>query len=73
MKYKIKHTDGIVTFRMRTGRDLVRSSMPITFANAITNKSKNIVEVDGEIIVDDLYFFPIEHKKKKSHEVVNNE
>ena len=70
MKYKIKHTDGMVTFRMRVGKDLVRSTMPITFAQSIMNKSKNIVEADGDIIVDDLYFFPVERKKKK---VVDNE
>lgn len=68
MKYKIKHTNGIVTFKMRTGRDLVRSQMGLAYATSIIARAKEIVEKDGEIIVDDMYFFPVLHTKNKTKE-----
>ena len=68
MKYKIKHENSIVTFKMKTGKDLVRSMMGLAYATSIVARSKNIVEKDNEIIVDDMYFFPIEIKKNKKKE-----
>ena len=68
MKYKIKHDNGIVTFKMRTGKDLVRSQMGIAYANSIKAKAKDIKEENGEIIVDDTYFFPVETKTEKTEE-----
>ena len=55
---KIKHENGIVTFIMRTGESLVRSQMPIGSAMGIVNHGKDVVEKDGQIVVDDTYFFP---------------
>lgn len=68
MKYKIKHDNSIVTFKMRTGRDLVRSQMGLPYALSIVARAKSIVEKDGEIIVDDMYFFPIYPNKNKKKE-----
>ena len=68
MKYKIKHENNIVTFKMRTGRDLVRSQMGLPYALSIVARSKNIVEMDDEIIVDDMYYFPVYHSKNKKKE-----
>ena len=67
---KIKHENGIVTFKMRTGKDFVRSTMTIGSAQGIVNKGKSVVEEDGQIIVDDKYFFPaiIVPKRKKQTE-----
>ena len=66
---KIKHENGIVTFVMRTGKSLVRSQMTIASATDIVNHGKEIVEKDGQIVVDDTYFFPthMAHKKHKKH------
>lgn len=57
---KIKHENGIVTFLMRTGKDLVRSTMTIGSAQGIVKKGKSVIEKDGQIIIDDTYFFPAE-------------
>ena len=65
---KIKHEGGMVTFLMRTGKDLVRSKMTIGSAQGIVNKSENVIEKDGQIIVDDTYFFPVAvTPKRKKH------
>ncbi len=61
----IKHTDGKVSFVMRTGKVFVRSEMPIANAIAIYNTGKKVEETDKrgfgmEICVDDTYFFPID-------------
>lgn len=68
MNYKIKHTNNVVVFEMRTGKDLVRSKMGIAYANSIVAKAKTVVEEKDRIIVDDTYFFPIEHVKTKKTE-----
>jgi hypothetical protein len=57
---KIKHENGMVTFLMRTGKDLVRNTMTIGSAQGIVKKGKTVTEKDGQIIVDDTYFFPAE-------------
>jgi uncharacterized Zn finger protein len=74
MKYKIISNNNVVTFKMRTGKDLVRSQMGIAYAQSIIARAKEVIEKDDEIIVDDTYFFPIEPtKKKKAEEVTDNE
>ena len=60
---KIKHTNGIVTYLVRAGKDLVRSTMSLSSASAIVKNGKNVVEKDNQIIVDDHYFFPAEAEK----------
>lgn len=64
MKLIVK--DGMVTFLMRAGKDMVKSQMYTKDVSTIINNGKNVVETDNEIIVDDKYFFPTE-KEKKSH------
>ena len=68
----IKHENGIVTFLMRTGKDLVRSTMTIGSAMGIVNKGKEITENDNQVIVDDTYFFPAlatsKSRKKQTEE-----
>ena len=64
---KIKHEKGIVTFLMRTGKDLVRGQMTIGFATALVNKGTSVVEEDNQIIVDDTYFFPTIPEPRKKH------
>lgn len=66
MKYKLISTDYIVTFKMKTGKDLVRSKMGIAFAQSIVAKAKHIKEKQGEIVVDDTYIFPIEVTAKSN-------
>ena len=66
---KIKHENGMVTFLMRTGKDLVRSKMTIGSAQGIVNKGKNVIEKDGQIIVDDTYFFPVAVTPKRKKQV----
>lgn len=75
MKYKIISNNNVVTFKMKTGKDLVRSQMGVAYAQSIIARAKEVVEKDDEIIVDDTYYFPIEpHKtKKKAEEVIDNE
>lgn len=62
---KIKHENGMVTFIMRAGKDLVRSRMTIGSAQGVVNKGKTVVERDNHIIVDDTYFFPVAAKPRK--------
>ena len=66
---KIKHENGMVTFLMRTGKDLVKSQMTIGSAKGFVNKGKEVIEQGGQIIVDDTYFFPAEipSKSRKKH------
>ena len=69
MKYKLISHNNVVTFKMKTGNDLVRSQMGIAYAQSIVARAKGIVEKDNEIIVDDTYYFPVETKKKKTEKV----
>lgn len=62
---EIKQEKGVVTFRMRAGKDMVRNDMPIGIAKSIIAKAKETKEESGELIVDDLYFFPVVAEKKK--------
>ncbi len=56
---KLKYEHGMVTFLMRAGKSFVRHKMPITSANYIINQGTNVIEKDGQIIVDNTYFFPV--------------
>lgn len=63
----IKNENGMVTFVMRTGKDFVRSTMPLGNALTIAKTGKEVSEDDKrgegvEICVDNTYFFPIEQK-----------
>jgi hypothetical protein len=73
----IKHENGMVTFRMRAGKDMVRSTMHLPTAKSIIAKAKTTEEINGELVVDDLYFFPIKPEKKREKdettEVLNND
>lgn len=74
MKYKLISRNNVVIFKMRTGKDIVRSQMGLHYALSIIAKAKSIVETDNsEIIVDDTYFFPVANKKKKTEGESNNE
>lgn len=66
---KIKHENGMVTFVMRTGKDFVKSQMPIGSAQAIVSTGKSVTEKDGKIVVDDTYFFPAESTPKGKKQV----
>ena len=76
---KIKSEKGIVTFLMKTGKDLVRSTMGVGYADTLLQnaKSKEQVSIGGEkmVLVDNKYYLPIVLPKKKetSEEVVENE
>lgn len=59
--YVLQDTDGIVTFRMRTGKDFVENKMQLGAAVAIlaAGKVAKSSEVEGfPIAVDNTYFFP---------------
>ena len=72
---KIKHENGVVTFRMRTGKDFVRSTMPIGQALGIIKQSNNTTTVGNDICVDDTYYFPLaeEVSEKRKKKVFNND
>ena len=63
---KIKHDNGEVTFLMRAGKDFVRGIMSIGYAQSLVSIAKSVVEEDGQIIVDDRYFFPTEPTEKRT-------
>ena len=65
---EIKHEKGIVTFRMRAGKDMVRNTMPLGTAKSIVAKAKETKEIDGGVWVDNKYLFPTVSKKKKREE-----
>ncbi len=72
---KIKHENGIVTYRMKTGKDFVRSTMPIGNALVMFKKSNNTVKIGNEVCVDDTYYFPLveEVSEKRKKKVFSNE
>ena len=61
MNYKLKDTDGYVTFLYRAGKDFVKSTMSIPVANLIISNSNDKVKKsdkpDYPICVDDKWFF----------------
>ena len=66
---EIKHEKGIVTFRMRAGKDMVRNTMPLGIAKSIVAKAKETKEIDGGVWVDNKYLFPTVRAKKPKSEV----
>ena len=74
---KIKSENGIVTFRMKAGKDMVRSKMSPVEVMKIVASCEKITQKGSEIIVDDKYFFPAEiekkSRKKKATEVTDDE
>lgn len=74
---KIKSENGMVTFIMRAGKDMVRSKMTLGEANRIVSTGTKVEKTEIDVIVDDKYFFPIEvekkSRKKKDDEVTENE
>lgn len=66
---KIKHDNGEVTFLMRAGKDFVRGTMSIGYAQSLVNIAKSVVEEDNQIIVDDNYFFPAVPTPKRKKQV----
>ncbi len=71
MKYRLKSENGKVTFKMKTGKDLVRNTMILAYAQSILARAKSVVEIDDEVLVDDLYYFPVEKiARKKKTEVI---
>ena len=70
---KIKHENGMVTFLMRTGKSFVRHKMSITSAQLIIDGATDVIEKDGQIIVNDTFFFPavITPKRKRRTEEVS--
>jgi hypothetical protein len=66
-KFDIKHEKGIVTYAMRTGKVFVKSTLPLSVANSIVKRGKDVEISDKrgygqEICVDDTYFFPVVEK-----------
>lgn len=74
---KIKSENGMVTFIMRAGKDMVRSKMTLGEANRIISSGTKVEKTEISVIVDDKYFFPVEvekkSRKKKDDEVTENE
>ena len=74
---KIKSENGMVTFIMRAGNDMVRSKMSLGEANRIVSTGTKVEKTEISVIVDDKYFFPVEvekkSRKKKDDEVTENE
>jgi hypothetical protein len=68
MTYKLKNTDGKVTFLLRTGKDLVRNQMAIASAQHIIDngKLKKSDQKGYPIYVDDRWYFEGEVYKKKA-------
>ena len=76
MKYEIKATDGIATFKMRTGRDFVKSTMPLATAKKHLATAKEVQFIEGDaypISVDDTYFFEGEEIREEIREEVEPE
>lgn len=63
---EIKHEKGIVTFRMRAGKDMVRNTMPIGMAKSIVARAKETKDIEGGVWIDNKYLFPTVPEKKKS-------
>ena len=67
---KIEHENGMVTFLMRAGKYMVRNQMSIEDAQNIVTNGDAVIEKEGQIAVDDTFFFPaVVPKRKKKTEV----
>lgn len=66
MNYRLKNTNGKVTFLLRTGKDLVKNQMAIASAQHIINHGKLMKsDVSGyPINIDNKWYFEGEVSKK---------
>ena len=66
MNYKLKNTNGKVTFLLRTGKDLVKNQMAIASAQHIINHGKLMKsDVSGyPINIDNKWYFEGEVSKR---------
>lgn len=66
MNYRLKNTNGKVTFLLRTGKDLVKSQMAIASAQHIINHGKLMKsDVSGyPINIDNKWYFEGEVSKR---------
>lgn len=68
MNYKLKNTNGRVTFLLRTGKDLVRNTMSLASAQHIIDTG-SVTKSDMKgypIAVDDKWFFEGEVTEKQT-------
>lgn len=66
MNYRLKNTNGKVTFLLRTGKDLVKNQMAIASAQHIINHGKLMKsDVSGYLInIDNKWYFEGEVSKR---------
>lgn len=66
MNYRLKNTNGTVTFLLRTGKDLVKNQMAIASAQHIINHGKLMKsDVSGyPINIDNKWYFEGEVSKR---------
>ncbi len=66
MNYKLKNTNGKVTFLLRTGKDLVRNQMAVASAQHIIDNGKMLKsDVEGyPINIDNKWYFDGEVSKR---------
>lgn len=66
MNYRLKNTNGKVTFLLRTGKDLVKNQMAIAFAQHIIDHGKLLKsDVSGyPINIDNKWYFEGEVPKR---------
>ena len=66
MNYRLKNTNGKVTFLLRTGKDLVKNQMAIASAQHIINHGKLMKsDVSGYTInIDNKWYFEDEVSKR---------
>lgn len=74
MNYKLKNTNGRVTFLLRTGKDLVRNTMSLASAQHIIDTGAvTKSDVKGyPISVDDKWFFEGEVTEKQTRKDTKN-
>lgn len=72
MNVQLKASNGMVSFYMRAGKDLVRNMMPMSGVESILAKAqsvedKQVLELSNGMFrcIDDLYFFPLEATRAK--------
>lgn len=76
MDMKIKAKDSKVTFVMRTGKQFVQNTMPLSSAEQIIKNGKDVKDEQVAALcnamfrcVDDKYFFPLEEVPTKKTKV----
>lgn len=76
MDMKIKAKDSKVTFVMRTGKQFVQNTMPLSSAEQIIKNGKDVKDEQVAALcnamfrcVDDKYFFPLEEVPAKKTKV----